>query len=210
MKAIEFECSSREWWGDHWNGSTPYSLDSCTIPDGHCLPNAPVTVYVLTPDPMEAAQLLRLLAVKLESESRLLQPLQAEAQALRYTPDDGKVLPIVNDLDRAHDALHFLDAGCDRETWQRIGRAAIAAGVTVDALDAWSSTAGNYAGTCDVLAAFRTIKADGETGAGTLFHLALDAGWTDNSRGTQRQAPAQTRQTEPPRQPAPGMSPGEV
>ena len=86
MKAIEFECSSREWWSDRWNESKPYSIDSCTIPGGHCLPNAPVTVYVLTPDPLEAAQLLRLLADTLESEPRLLQPLQADAQALRYTP----------------------------------------------------------------------------------------------------------------------------
>ena len=117
---------------------------------------------------------------------------------------------MVNDLDRAHDALHFLDAGCDRETWHKIGRAAIAAGVTVDALDAWSSTADNYAGTRDVQAAFRTIKADGGTGAGTLFLLARDAGWTDNSTGTQRQAPAQTRPVAPPRQPSPGMSPADV
>ena len=86
MRAIEFECSSREWWGDRWNESKPYSIDFCTVPNGYCLPNAPVTVFVLTPDPLEAAQLLRLLADKLESEPRLLQPLQAEAQALRYTP----------------------------------------------------------------------------------------------------------------------------
>ena len=117
---------------------------------------------------------------------------------------------MVNDLDHAHDALHFLDAGCDRDTWHKIGRAAIAAGVTVDALDAWSSTAGNYAGTRDVQAAFRTIKADGGTGAGTLFRMAQDAGWTDNSTGTQRQAPTQTRPVAPPRQPAPGMSAADV
>ena len=90
MKAIQIECSSYEWWGDRWNSSTPYTFDACAIPDDHCLPNAPVTVYVLTPDPIEAAQLLRLLAAKLESEPRLLEPLQADAQALRYTPDDGE------------------------------------------------------------------------------------------------------------------------
>lgn len=116
---------------------------------------------------------------------------------------------MVNDLDRAHDALHFLDAGCDRDTWHKIGRAAIAAGVSVDTLDAWSSTAGNYAGTRDVQAAFRTIKADGGTGAGTLFRLAMDAGWSDGDK-LQHQAPAQTRPIEPPRKPAPGMSPADV
>ena len=75
MKAIQIECSNYEWWGDRWGSAMPYSLDACTIPDGHQLPNAPVTVYVLTPDPLEAAQLLRLLAAKLEREPRLLAPL---------------------------------------------------------------------------------------------------------------------------------------
>ena len=54
MKAIEIVCSSFEWWGDRWNSAMPYSIDACTIPDGHQLPNAPVSVYVLTPDALEA------------------------------------------------------------------------------------------------------------------------------------------------------------
>jgi hypothetical protein len=84
-----------------------------------------------------------------------------------------------DDRTRALDALHHLDAGCAREEWHRIGRAAIAAGLTVDDLDDWSSTAPNYTGTKDVKAAFKTVKADGGTGPGTLFHLALENGWTD-------------------------------
>ena len=75
MKAIEIVCSSYEWWGDRWNSAMPYSFDACTMPDGHQRPNAPVCVYVLTPDPLEAAQLLRLLAAKLEREPQLLKPL---------------------------------------------------------------------------------------------------------------------------------------
>ena len=75
MKAIELVCSSCEWWGVRWGSAMPYSFDACTIPAGHQLPNAPVSVYVLTPDPLEAAQLLRLLAAKLEREPRLLAPL---------------------------------------------------------------------------------------------------------------------------------------
>lgn len=116
---------------------------------------------------------------------------------------------MVNDLDRAHDALHFLDAGCDRDTWHKIGRGAIAAGVPLEEIDAWSATGANYAGTRDVLAAFRTIKPDGGTGAGTLFRLARDAGWSDGDK-PQRQAPAKTRPVEPPRKPAPGMSAADV
>ena len=115
---------------------------------------------------------------------------------------------MLNDLDRARDALHFLDAGCDRATWHKTGRAAIAAGLTIDDLDAWSATGGNYAGTRDVLAAFRTIKPEGGTGAGTLFRLARDAGWTADNAGPQRQAPAQNRPTKQPRKP--GMAAAEV
>ena len=49
---------------------------------------------ILTPDPLEAAQLLRLLAAKLEREPQLLKPLQPDAQALRYTPpDDSEGVP---------------------------------------------------------------------------------------------------------------------
>jgi hypothetical protein len=84
MTAIEIVCSSFEWWGDCWNSAMPYSLDVCTIPDGHQLPNAPVSVYVLTPDPLEAAQLLRLLAAKLEREPQLLKPLHEPGK----TPGD--------------------------------------------------------------------------------------------------------------------------
>lgn len=115
-----------------------------------------------------------------------------------------------SEIDRASDALHFLDAGCDRETWHKIGRAAIAAGLTIDDLDTWSATGGNYAGTRDVQAAFRTIKPEGGTGAGTLFRLARDAGWTDDNTGPQHQAPAQSRPIEQPRKPAPGMSAADV
>ena len=121
---------------------------------------------------------------------------------------------MLDNLDRAHDALHFLDAGCDRDTWHKIGRAAIAAGVTVDALDAWSSSAGNYAGTRDVQDAFRTIKADGGTGAGTLFLMARDAGWGEGDKRQQQPridyAAILKKKPEPPRQPSPGMSPADV
>jgi putative DNA primase/helicase len=117
---------------------------------------------------------------------------------------------MLSEIDRASDALHFLDAGCPRDEWHKIGRAGIAAGLTIDDLDAWSATGGNYAGTRDVQAAFRTIKPEGGTGAGTLFRLARDAGWTDDGTEPPRQAPAQSRPTEQLRQPAPGMTAGEV
>ena len=115
---------------------------------------------------------------------------------------------MTNELDRAADALHCLDAGCDRETWHKAGRAGLAAGLPIEVIDAWSATGDNYKGTQDVLSAFRTIKPEGGTKAGTLFHLAREAGWTDCKTGPQRQAP--NRPTEPTRKPAQGMAAADV
>lgn len=81
------------------------------------------------------------------------------------------------DLKHARDALHAIDPACSREEWHRIGRAAIAAGLTVDDLDEWSRSAANYSGERDVKAAFRNIAPTGGTGPGTLWKAALSAGW---------------------------------
>ncbi len=81
------------------------------------------------------------------------------------------------DLKHARDALHAIDPACSRDDWHSIGRAAIAAGLTVDDLDAWSRTAPNYSGERDVKAAFRNITPTGGTGPGTLWKAALSAGW---------------------------------
>ena len=94
------------------------------------------------------------------------------------------------DLEDAHDALQVLDSGCDRLTWHTIGRASIAAGLSIEDIDAWSATAGNYAGTKDVHAAFRTIKREGGTGPGTLFRMALDAGWVPTPKAPRSSDPA--------------------
>ena len=117
-----------------------------------------------------------------------------------------------HDLDRARDALGFLDPACDRETWHRYGRAAIAAGLTVGEVDQWSSTADNYKGEKDVLAAFRTIKPDGGTGAGSLFYLARAEGWDPQANAPKYTAPTKrpTKAIEPPAKPRPGMGAAEV
>ena len=81
------------------------------------------------------------------------------------------------DLKHARDALHAIDPACSREDWHSIGRAAIAAGLTVDDLDEWSRSAANYSGERDVKAAFRNITPTGGTGPGTLWKAALSAGW---------------------------------
>ena len=117
---------------------------------------------------------------------------------------------MVNDIARAADALQYLDASCDRETWHKAGRAGLAAGLPIEVIDAWSATGDNYKGTQDVLSAFRTIKPEGGTKAGTLFHLARKAGWTDGKTGPQLQALTPSRPTMPIHKPQPGMSAAEV
>lgn len=86
----------------------------------------------------------------------------------------------------ARAALFAIHPGCDREEWHRIGRAAIAAGLTVDDVDEWSSGASNYTGARDVHTAFRSIKPEGGTGPGTLWRAAMAAGWKP-PRGDGRQ-----------------------
>ena len=83
----------------------------------------------------------------------------------------------VIDPRHALDALLSIDPGCIREEWHAIGRAAIAAGLTVEDIIGWSRTADNFSSERDVRAAFRGITANGRTGPGTLWQAALRTGW---------------------------------
>lgn len=88
MKALAIECSSFEWWGASWRSPMPYSFDFRTLPDAHGLPNAPLTVHALVSDPLEAAQLLRLLAAHIEQHPQLFAPLNEPDSP---APDDSGV-----------------------------------------------------------------------------------------------------------------------
>ena len=88
MSALVIECTCREWWGGQWADSAPFLLFTTMQPDTHGLPNAPVTIYVLTDNAMEAAQLLRLAADRLQHEPGLLVPIELEREQLRYRPND--------------------------------------------------------------------------------------------------------------------------
>ena len=118
---------------------------------------------------------------------------------------------LVNDTDRAHDALHSIPADLPRDEWHRVGRAAIAAGLEIDTLIDWSRNAPNFKNEQDVRAAFKTITPDGGTGAGTLYKIAAAHGYRMKGDKPQQRTPqAATRPVEPPRKPAKGMSPAEV
>lgn len=88
---------------------------------------------------------------------------------------------MMTDTDRARTALQSIPADLPRNEWHEIGRAAIAAGLTIDDVDSWSAKANNYKGRRDIEAAFRTVKPNGGTGAGTLFHRAKQYGFNDTN-----------------------------
>ena len=114
------------------------------------------------------------------------------------------------DIDRARDALQAIPPDCDRETWVKVGMAAQAAGVDFDTFDAWSAGAGNY----DRRAArdtWRSFKPGKGLGAGTLYRMAAENGWRmGEGKPQQKAVQAPRKAAEPPRKPAPGMSPAEV
>ena len=114
------------------------------------------------------------------------------------------------DTDRAREALHAIPPDLPRDEWVKVGMGAHAAGVDFDTFDAWSASAGNYnaAASRDV---WRSIKPGKGVGAGTLFRMAAENGWRMcEGKPQQRAAQAPRKAAEPPRKPAPGMSPAEV
>lgn len=82
------------------------------------------------------------------------------------------------DLARARDALTRIDPSCDRETWIQVGMAAKAAGLTLEDFDTWSAAGEGYK-PATTKATWRSFRAEGGIGPGTLFHHARQAGWLD-------------------------------
>jgi hypothetical protein len=120
-----------------------------------------------------------------------------------------------SDTDRARDALHSIPPDCDRAAWVKTGMAFHAAGGDFGTFNEWSAPAGNYnAQACK--ATWRSFKtAPGGVGAGALFGMARDHGWTEQGKapidvsGLLRSQPT-AKPAEPPRKPAPGMGASEV
>lgn len=97
-------------------------------------------------------------------------------------------------ISKARDALLAIPPDLPRDQWHEVGRAAIAAGLSVDDLDEWSAPAANYKGRRDIESSFRTVKPEGGTGAGTLFHYAQQYGFNDANPGPITNNPEKTRQ----------------
>lgn len=116
---------------------------------------------------------------------------------------------MLNDADRARDALYTIPPDLPRDEWVRAGMAAHAAGVDFDTFNDWSAQGANY----DPAAArttWRSFKHKPGTGIGmgTLLRMAADRGHRASPDRPQRHTTA--RQQQPPRKPAPGMGPAEV
>jgi putative DNA primase/helicase len=110
-----------------------------------------------------------------------------------------------NDIQRARDALHAIPADLPRNEWVRAGMAAHAAGLTFDDFNEWSATAANYRAP-ECRATFRSFKTGKGVGAGTLFAMAREHGYTDGDRT----APTPAPRVPPAKQAAPGMSAADV
>lgn len=80
-------------------------------------------------------------------------------------------------------ALQTIPPDLPRDEWHKVGRAAIAAGLSVDDLTDWSRPAPNFKSDRDVIAAFKTIKPEGGTGPGTLYAMAKEYGWASAPGG---------------------------
>ena len=118
---------------------------------------------------------------------------------------------MLNELDRASDALYSIPPDLPRDEWVRVGMAAKSAGIDFDTFHHWSARAGNYQNERDVLSVWNSIRrADGLTAA-TLFKTAAGHGGRKAAGKPQqrsRQAPRMAQES--PREAARGFDPDEV
>ena len=85
------------------------------------------------------------------------------------------------DLERAEDAITFLDPN-DRENWVKMAFA-VKSEFGEDGFNLWDewSQSGEGYRSKDALATWKTAKAGGKVGIGTLFFQAKERGWKDDS-----------------------------
>jgi hypothetical protein len=118
-----------------------------------------------------------------------------------------------NDTDRARDALNAIPPDLDRTAWVKAGMGFHASGGDFADFDQWSAQADSYNASA-ARATWRSFKAaPGGVGAGSLFGMAREHGWTERSasdRPAPRPPQAPRKAAAPERKPNPGQSPSEV
>jgi putative DNA primase/helicase len=90
----------------------------------------------------------------------------------------------LHNVSHAADALNFLDPGCPRDEWIKLGMAAKAAGLSFDEFYTWSKGGTNYKSEGDCRAAWKSFKDSGGISAASLFQQAIAQGWKDSWSGS--------------------------
>lgn len=85
---------------------------------------------------------------------------------------------MIDEFDKVQSALSVISPDVDRETWIRLAMSTKAAlgDAGFDCFDAWSSGGSSY-NQKDAKTAWRTVRASGGVGPGTLFAIAKQHGW---------------------------------
>jgi len=84
------------------------------------------------------------------------------------------------DIDKARDALNAIPPDLPRNEWVRAGMGAHAAGLQLADFDEWSARGASY-NKQDVQSTWRSFKAGGGIGAGTLYSMAAEFGPHDGA-----------------------------
>jgi hypothetical protein len=88
----------------------------------------------------------------------------------------------MTEIERALHALNYLDAGCSREEWVRIGMAAMSAGISFEDFNNWSACGSNYEDEKSCLAVWKSFEKSGAITPATLYGIAFARGWKDPSK----------------------------
>ena len=114
-----------------------------------------------------------------------------------------------NDIQRALSALHAIPNDLHREIWHKVGIAAIAAGLSIDDIVAWSEPGYDKFNERDVRAAFKNINPGGGITERTLFKIARDEyQWIDDGKihAPEKKPSKPVKPATEPRKQAPGMN----
>ena len=116
---------------------------------------------------------------------------------------------MLNEIDRACDALYSIKADLPRNEWVMVGMSFKEAGGDFKTFDKWSAFAPSYnAQACRDL--WKSIKPGGGVGVGTLFKMATKHGWEASSDKSKAQATSLRNPVNPTGKLASGVNAGDI
>jgi putative DNA primase/helicase len=104
-----------------------------------------------------------------------------EQPTAKFSRHSGAVVSGIDEIERARSALFSLDASMPRDEWIRVGMAAKSAGLSGADFNEWSNAASNYKSEKDCETAWRSFDTNGRITAATLFGMAREQGWQDQT-----------------------------